>query len=81
MRCWQAGTIEDVGDAGKERPAAGGASNEQLSRFMVCLVESSGPASGAQGDTELGLVAVETSTGAVMWDQFRWEANSMPCRA
>ena len=37
---------------------------------MVCLVEAPGQ-QAAPAETEIGLVAVETSTGAVLWDQFR----------
>ena len=70
----QAGSLEDVGEsqARDASTADAGASNEQLSRFMVCLVEAA-PTAGQeqQGDAEFGLVAVETSTGAVLWDQFR----------
>ncbi|KAK9814927.1 hypothetical protein WJX73_002195 [Symbiochloris irregularis] len=77
----EAGSLEDVGDTSQGTGKAGGeagsghAGNESLSRFMVCLVEApdaAPPPGGKQGDSEFGVVAVETSTGAVLWDQF-WD--------
>ena len=63
----QAGDKEDIGAAQDE--AGGSWSSEGLSNYLVCLTESQGP---TQTDSvEIGLVAVETSTGDVLYSQFR----------
>ena len=63
-------------------------SNERLSQWLVAVVEApSAGAGAARGAVELGVVAVETSTGAVQYSQFRQasclspacEARSMLC--
>lgn len=55
--------------AGSAQAAAD--SNESLSSFLVCLVEAPDPPQGAMSETPMALVAVDTSTGSVLYDDFR----------
>lgn len=43
---------------------------------MVCIVESPSDET-SQGGVEMGMVAVETSTGAVFWDAFRFALDGL----
>ena len=62
-------------------------SNQELSHYLVCVVEAdaSHPASSsqdplgsqaAQADVEIGVVAVEISTGDVLYGQFRYNVET-----
>lgn len=62
-------------------------SNQELSHYLVCVVEAdaSHTASSsqdplgsqpAQADVEIGVVAVEISTGDVLYGQFRCNINT-----
>ena len=66
----QAGSEEDVGQAAGSAQAAAD-SNESLSSFLVCLVEAPDPPQGAMAETPMALVAIDTSTGSVLYDDFR----------
>ena len=47
-------------------------SNERLSNWLVAVVEAPSAANAAaRGQVELGVVAVEASTGAVLYSHFR----------
>ncbi len=56
-------------------------SNQELSHYLVCVVEGEGshaatasqesPSQAAQADVHIGVVAVEISTGDVLYGQFR----------
>ena len=65
---FQAGDKEDIGDG---ISAVGGAnwSNEGLSSYLVCLAEAPGATPTAPVD--IGIVAVDPSTGKVLYDEFR----------
>jgi len=69
----QAGDKEHVGEgpsgAISEGANANSWSNESLSSYLVCVVE--GEAVSLQGAVEIGLVAIEISTGDVLHAQFR----------
>jgi len=71
--CLQAG--ETIGQADSQDGSQGYDtwSNERLSQWLVAVVEapSAGATGSARGTVELGVVAVETSTGAVQYSQFR----------
>lgn len=66
----QAGLRDDVGETTAAARGSDAWSNQRLSNFLVCVVESES-STGAKGEVELGLVAVETSTGDVLFSQFR----------
>ncbi|CAL8467013.1 g6549 [Coccomyxa elongata] len=44
--------------------------NEGLSSYLVCVVESTAD-NAPQGAVDLGMVAIETSTGDILYNQFR----------
>ena len=44
--------------------------NEGLSSYLVCVVESTAD-NVPQGAVDLGMVAIETSTGDILYAQFR----------
>ena len=78
----QAGDKEHVGEGSVSERADASWSNQNLSHYLVCVVEadaSSQSASAphvlgsqpAQADVEIGVVAVEISTGDVLYGQFR----------
>lgn len=78
----QAGDKEHVGEGSVSERADASWSNQDLSHYLVCVVEadapphsSSGPdalaSQPAQADVEIGVVAVEISTGDVLYGQFR----------
>ena len=69
--CLQAGSEEDVGLAAGSEGAAATDKNESLSSYLVCLVEAPDASQSATADTLMALVAVETSTGSVLYDDFR----------
>lgn len=48
--------------------------SEGLSSYLVCAVESTAD-NAPQGAVDLGMVAIETSTGDILYNQFR----SVPC--
>jgi hypothetical protein len=62
--------MDDVGEAS---PAMGEGTDshaaEKLSRYLVCVVEDE---KAPGGDVEVGMVAVETSTGDVLFAQFMY---------
>lgn len=70
----QAGDKEDIGEGAAEEPgmrvAPGSWSNEALSIYLVCIAEEEGMTQ--TDDVEIGLVAVEISTGDVLYSQFRY---------
>ena len=72
----QAGDKEHVGEgpssAMSEGANASSWSNESLSSYLVCVVE--GDAVSAQGAVDIGVVAIEISTGDVLYAQFRCDA-------
>ncbi|KAK9861330.1 hypothetical protein WJX84_009535 [Apatococcus fuscideae] len=69
----EAGILDDVGKSEMEagRSSEGSWSNERLSSYLACVVER--PAGGVSTDADVivGLVVVETSTGDVLYDEFR----------
>ena len=69
----EAGSEEDVGLGGAAGAGAGAGawSNEGLSSHLVVVVEGQLPKAGAANDVAVGLVAVETSTGDVLYSEFR----------
>ena len=78
----QAGDKEHVGEGSVSERADASWSNQELSHYLVCVVEadtqhpssSSQDALGsqaAQANVEIGVVAVEISTGDVLYGQFR----------
>lgn len=84
----QAGDKEHVGEGSVSERADASWSNQELSHYLVCVVEADAshlaspsqdpPASqAAQADVEIGVVAVEISTGDVLYGQFRY-SNSHP---
>ncbi len=82
--CQQAG--ETIGQADSQDGSQGYDtwSNERLSQWLVAVVESpsAGATGAARGIVELGVVAVETSTGAVQYSQFRQALCFSPtCKA
>ena len=81
--CMQAG--ETIGQADSQDGSQGYDtwSNERLSQWLVAVVEApSGGTGAARGTVELGVVAVETSTGAVQHSQFRQALCLSPtCKA
>eukprot|EP00884_Botryococcus_braunii_P017424 jgi/Botrbrau1/4365/Bobra.105_2s0012.1 len=65
----EAGGMEDVGEAGAEPEEGGGPpTTERLSRYLVCVVEEE--ILDKPGEVLLGMVAVETSTGDVLYAEF-----------
>ncbi|CAG9463646.1 unnamed protein product [Pedinophyceae sp. YPF-701] len=73
----EAGLMEDVGEAGEE--AASGAVRGGGASYLLCVCEEHGRESdqGTSRDVaRLGIVAVEVSTGDVLWE----EANDGPLR-
>ena len=81
--CAQAGEKEDVGEGSISERADASWSNQELSHYLLCVVEGDSAAASAQqasqsGHTEvsLGVVAVEISTGEVLYAQFR-QADSL----
>lgn len=81
-RVVQAGDKEHVGEGSVSERADASWSNQELSHYLVCVVEadaqhpssSSQDALGSQAapaDVEIGVVAVEISTGDVLYGQFR----------
>lgn len=64
----QAGDVVDVGELGTERSDVGWTS-ASLSAHLVVLVEGAA-AEGAHGGVPIGLVAVEISTGQILYSQF-----------
>ena len=75
----QAGSEEDVGLAAGSADAAATDRNESLSSFLVCLVEASDPPQGATAETHMALVGVETSTGTVLYDDFKCAFDAKLC--
>lgn len=75
----QAGEKEDVGEGSISERADASWSNQELSHYLVCVVEgeTAAPSAGqgsqqsTQTDVSLGVVAVEISTGEVLHAQFR----------
>lgn len=74
----QAGEKEDVGEGSISERADASWSNQELSHYLVCVVEGDAAAvsaqqgsQGTQTDVSLGVVAVEISTGEVLYAQFR----------
>lgn len=78
----QAGDKEHVGEGSVSEHADASWSNQELSHYLVCVVEADAqhPTSlsqeglgsqAAQADVEIGVVAVEISTGDVLYGQFR----------
>lgn len=77
---FQAGLQQDIGEGGASTTqgpglAAGSWSSEGLSNYLVCLAEE--PA-GSAGEVNIGVVAVETSAGDVLYGQFRC-ITLLPC--
>lgn len=75
----QAGDKEDIGESLSAEARGSGAvaaswSNESLSSYLVCLTEEAGMTQ--TDDVEIGLVAVETSTGNLLYSQFRSYSSS-----
>lgn len=70
----QAGDKNDVGEGrGSTFSTEAGTTswtNEGLSSYLVCVVEGTAE-SGPQGSVDIGIVAIETSTGDVLHAQFR----------
>lgn len=78
----QAGDKEHVGEGSVSERADASWSNQDLSHYLVCVVEADAPSlsspgqdtlgsQAAQADVEIGVVAVEISTGDVQYGQFR----------
>ena len=77
----QAGDKEHVGEGSVSERADASWSNQELSHYLVCVVEgNSGQApslsqesasQAAHADVDIGVVAVEISTGDVLYGQFR----------
>ncbi|KAK9810008.1 hypothetical protein WJX72_003290 [[Myrmecia] bisecta] len=70
----EAGLLDDVGEtelAQRSGPGADAWSNAQLSNYLVCIVEQPAAGHGGDGSVEIGLAAVETSTGDVLYAEFR----------
>ena len=77
----QAGDKEHVGEGSVSERADASWSNQELSHYLVCVVEAEAssaatssqesPSQAAQADVEVGVVAVEISTGDVLYGQFR----------
>ena len=83
----QAGDKEHVGEGSVSERADASWSNQELSHYLVCVVEadaqhashSSQDALGsqpAQADVEISVVAVEISTGDVLYGQFRCKPSA-----
>ena len=70
----QAGDKEHVGQGASGAISEGASpsswSNESLSSYLVCVVE--GDAVSPQGAVDIGVVAIEISTGDVLYAQFRY---------
>ncbi|KFM28546.1 DNA mismatch repair protein Msh3 [Auxenochlorella protothecoides] len=60
----------ELGESACERPGDAPGQPGGSARFLVCVVEAEG-AQGRSGGLEVGMVAVETATGAVLFSQFR----------
>lgn len=75
----QAGDKEHVGEGASSALSEGGGasswSNESLSSYLVCVVE--GDAVSPQGAVDIGVVAIEISTGDVLYAQFRCATSCM----
>ena len=74
----QAGEKEDVGEGSISERADASWSNQELSHYLLCVVEGDSAAASAQqvsqsgqSEVSLGVVAVEISTGEVLYAQFR----------
>ncbi|KAL0026611.1 hypothetical protein WJX77_010338 [Trebouxia sp. C0004] len=77
----EAGDKEHVGEGSVSERADASWSNQELSHYLVCVVEAEAshaatasqesPAQAAQADVHIGVVAVEISTGDVLYGQFR----------
>ncbi|KAL3139906.1 hypothetical protein ABBQ38_004198 [Trebouxia sp. C0009 RCD-2024] len=78
----EAGDKEHVGEGSVSERADASWSNQDLSHYLVCVVEADAPShsssvpdapasQSAQADVEIGVVAVEISTGDVLYGQFR----------
>lgn len=77
----QAGDKEHVGEGSVSEHADASWSNQDLSHYLVCVVEAdvTVPSSlsqeslsqAAHADIDIGVVAVEISTGDVLYGQFR----------
>lgn len=65
----QAGDAVDVGELGTERGDMGWTS-AGLSAHLVVLVEGGAAKAAAGGAVQIGLVALEISTGLVLYSQF-----------
>ena len=69
----QAGDKEHVGEGASSAISEGASpsswSNESLSSYLVCVVE--GDAASPQGAVDVGVVAIEISTGDMLHAQFR----------
>lgn len=78
--CVQAGEKEDVGEGSIAERADASWSNQELSHYLVCVVEEDSAAAIAstqssqsgQTDVTIAVVAVEISTGDVMYASFRY---------
>ena len=77
----QAGDKEHVGEGSVSERADASWSNQELSHYLVCVVEGDprhapspsqeSASQAAQADVDIGVVAVEISTGDVLYGQFR----------
>ncbi len=77
----KAGDKEHVGEGSVSERADASWSNQELSHYLVCVVEADSThaatssqetaSQAAQADVEVGVVAVEISTGDVLYGQFR----------
>ena len=79
--CFQAGDREDIGalQGTEASEAAHGSAwaSEGLNNYLVCLVEQA-QEKESEDTVILGIVAVETSTGTIKYDEFR--CTSLPFR-
>ena len=83
----QAGDKEHVGEGSVSERTDASWSNQELSHYLVCVVEADAShnatpsqellgSQAAQADVEIGVVAVEISTGDVLYGQFRCRTNA-----
>lgn len=64
----QAGDIDDIGEASGIVDSAAGVGGS-LSNYLVCITEET--VEEEKDIVDVGIVAVETSTGDVLYSQFR----------
>ena len=65
----QAGDIDDIGEASGVGDSAAGVGGS-LSNYLVCITEET--IEEEKDVVDIGIVAVETSTGDVLYSQFRY---------